>query len=601
MKKRKFLTTFIAGTLALSMSISATAATWDNVDDYEKLSNAFQDTEAEVHIILSGNITNEHAETLTANIGQTYTIDGKEYTLTDVHFGGAGDVIINADINGSENDDALNTYDSVNVTVNGDVSGHEDGIDANDQSIVKVNGNVSSKDEDGIDANDQANVTVNGNVYGGHGADGIDASDDAVVTVKGDVHGGDGLAPDKDGNLFEGTMSDPDGFSDGGSGIEAGKNSQVKVDGNVYGGDSYGTYSFAGAGIEAADAAKVEVSGNVAGGNQIADPNVAPNIIDEGTEHEYLTAGYGGDGVDMTATADVTVGGDVTGGNASGQGAVAGCGAYIELTLTANVSRDPETGESVAVKNTPGQLTVKGTITAGDSTGKNGEDGAVLFYAQPVDYETGEYLDNPVKLITDEQVKTICSNENLTYVRYSVTDNIPRMIFNSGKSYLDTDKRRAYQEEYNKKLALLVKEYGVDADEGTPLKDVIDSIPDEEVPELAKEAFNLCNEILQKMSLEVYVIPEVTAGGLVVNGDGDLILAMTDELTKYISDSYVEIVEPETEPESETKKPVISNPQNTDTPSTGDTSIPQVMTAVMVLSAAAVFGVVFSIMRKKRR
>ena len=130
---------------------------------------------------------------------------------------------------------------------------------------------------------------------------------------------------------------------------------------------------------------------------------------------------------------------------------------------------------------------------------------------------------------------------------------------------------------------------------------MIDAIPDEEVPELAKEAFNLCNEILQKMSLEVYVIPEVTAGGLVVNGDGDLIIAMTDELTKYISDSYVEIVEPETEPESETKKPVISNPQNTDTPSTGDTSIPQVMTAVMVLSAAADFGVVFSIMRKKRR
>ena len=147
MKKRKILTTFIAGTLALSLSISATAATWDNVDDYEKLSNAFQDTEAEVHIILSGNITNESADVLTANIGQTYTIDGKEYTLTDVHFGGAGDVIINADINGTEYEDALNTYDSVNVTVNGDISSHEDGIDANDQSIVKVNGNVSSKDE----------------------------------------------------------------------------------------------------------------------------------------------------------------------------------------------------------------------------------------------------------------------------------------------------------------------------------------------------------------------------------------------------------------------------------------------------------------------
>lgn len=601
MKKRKFLTTFIAGTLALSLSISATAATWDNVDDYEKLSNAFQDTEEEVYIILSGNITNESADTLTANIGQTYTIDGKEYTLTDVHFGGAGDVIINADINGTEYEDALSTYDSVNVTVNGNVSGHEDGIDANDQSIVKVNGNVSSKDEDGIEAGDKANVTINGNVYGGHGADGVDASDDAVVTVKGDVYGGHGLAPDEEGNLFEGTMSDPDGFSDGGSGVEASENAQVKVDGNVYGGDSYGTYSFAGAGIDAEDAAKVEVSGNVTGGNQIADPNVAPNIVDEGTEYEYMTSGYGGDGVDMMSTSHVTVGGDVTGGNASGQGAAAGCGAYIQLTLTATNSIDYETGETVTTKNTPGQLTVKGRIAAGDSTGKNGEDGAALFYAQPFDLETGEYVDNPIKLVTDEQIETICSNENLTYVRYCVTDNIPRMIFNSGKFYLDTDTRRDYQDEYHKALRLLLKEHGVDADESTPLKDILDAIPDEEVPELAKEAFDLCNEILQKMSLETYVIPEVTTSGLAVNGDADLILAMTDELTKYIAEGYVKIVETETETESETKKPVISNPQKDDTPGTGDSSIPQVMTAVLVLSAAALFGMGLSIMRKKRR
>lgn len=612
MKKRKVLTTFIAGALALSLSISATAATWDNVDDYDKLSNAFQDTEAEVHIILSGNITNENAETLTANIGQTYTINGKDYTLTDVHFGGEGDVIINADINGSEYEDALNTYDSVNVTVNGEISGYLDGIDANDQSIVKVNGNVSSKQEDAIDADDKANVTINGNVYGGHGADGVDASDDAVVTVKGDVYGGDGLAPDEDGNLFEGTMSDPEGFSDGGAGIEANINAQVKVDGNVYGGDAYGTYGYAGGGIEADDAAKVEVYGNVTGGDQIADPNVVPNIYDEGTENQYMTSGRGGDGVEMMGTSDVTVGGDVTGGNASGQGAVAGCGAYISLTLTATSSRDSETGESVTTKNTPGQLTVKGTITAGDSTGKNGEDGVALFYGQPYDPETGEYLDNPIKQMTDEQIETICSNENLPYVRYCVTDNIPRMIFSSGKFYLDTDTRRDYQDEYHKELRLLLKEYGVDADDSTPLKDIIDAIPDEDVPELAKEAFDLCNEILQKMSLEAYAIPEVTARSLAVKGDGDLIFAMTDELTKYIADSYVEIVESETDPEpetddelkdeeSETKKPVVLNPQKNDTPSTGDSSIPQVMTAVLVLSAAAVFGMVLSIMRKKKR
>ena len=368
------------------------------MDDYNKLSNAFQDTETEVHIILSGNITNESAETLTANIGQTYTIDGKDYTLTDVHFGGAGDVIINADINSSEYEDALNTYDSVNVTVNGNVSGYGDGIDANDQSIVKVNGNVSSEEEDAIDADDKANVTVNGNVYGGHGADGVDASDDTVVTVKGDVYGGDGLAPDEDGNLFEGTMSDPDGFSDGGDGVEASENAQVKVDGNVYGGDAYGTYGYAGAGIDAEDAAKVEVSGNVTGGNQIADPNVAPNIVDEGTEYEYMTAGYAGDGVYMSGTAQVTVDGNVTGGNASGQDAVAGYGAYIQLTFTATSSIDYETYKPVITKNTPGQLNVKGTITAGDSTGKNGKDGTALFYEQPYDPETGEYLYNPPAL-----------------------------------------------------------------------------------------------------------------------------------------------------------------------------------------------------------
>ncbi|MBQ2289027.1 MAG: hypothetical protein II251_10075 [Lachnospiraceae bacterium] len=122
---------------------------------------------------------------------------------------------------------------------------------------------------------------------------------------------------------------------------------------------------------------------------------------------------------------------------------------------------------------------------------------------------------------------------------------------------------------------------------------------------MAKEAFDLCNEILQKMSLEAYVIPEVTTSGLAVNGDGDLILAMTDELTKYIADGYVKIVETETDDElkdeePETKKPVVSNPQKNDTPGTGDSSITQVMIAVLVLSAAAIFGMVLSTMRKKR-
>ena len=564
MKKRKFLMALIAGTLALSMSISATAATWEDIDDFDKLYNAFQDTETEVHIILSGNITNENADMLTANIGQTYTIDGKEYTLTDVYLGGEGDVIINADVEGSENDNALNTYDNVNVTVNGNIDSIHDCVDANDMSFVVVNGNITAEDGDGIDADDAANVTVNGDVHGGHGSDGVDASDDTVVIVNGDVYGGNGQKPDKDGNLFQGNMSDPDGFSDGGAGVEADKNAQVKVEGNVYGGDAYGTYGMAGAGIDAIDYAKVEISGSSQGGNQIADPSVAPNIVDEGTETEYVTSGLAGDGVYMSGTADVTVGGSVTGGDANGQKAVAGCGAYIELTFTANVTRDPETGEAVTVKNIPGQLTVKGTVNAGNSTGKNGIDGVSVFYTEPYDPETGEILENPIRQITDEQIETICSSENLTYVRYSVTDSIPRMIFSSGQSYMDVEQRRAYQDEYYQELIELAKAYGVDTDTITELKDMVDTIPDEKIAEFAKEAFGLCNEILQKMSSEVYAVPKVTIGGL-----------------------------------EETKEPIGSNPQKSDTPSTGDSSIPQVMAAVMILSAAVICGLVFRMKRKR--
>ena len=66
------------------------------------------------------------------------------------------------------------------------------------------------------------------------------------------------------------------------------------------------------------------------------------------------------------------------------------------------------------------------------------------------------------------------------------------------------------------------------------------------------------------MSSEVYAVPKVTIGGL-----------------------------------EETKEPIGSNPQKSDTPSTGDSSIPQVMAAVMILSAAVICGLVFRMKRKR--
>ena len=116
MKMKKPMATAIATTMAFTMAISPAAATWDDVNDYDKLSNAFQDTDADVHIILSGNIANTNDNDLVAGVGQNYVIDGNDYVLTDIHFGGQGSVIVNGNLEG-EMDAALTTHDEVTVVV----------------------------------------------------------------------------------------------------------------------------------------------------------------------------------------------------------------------------------------------------------------------------------------------------------------------------------------------------------------------------------------------------------------------------------------------------------------------------------------------------
>ena len=255
-----------------AMAEHSEAATYEDVNSFTELQQAFEDTAAQVRIIITGNIVNENGDKLTTASGQSYKVEGNGYILTDIIIGGSGNVVIDADLEG-ENESALTTEDEVTITVSGNIHGKQhDGIDANDKTKVTVNGNVKSDESDALDMDDYAEVTVYGDSHGGNGADGVDASDNTKAIVYGDVYGGSGKEPDADGNLSSGNINDPQGYSDGGDGVEADKNAIVYVYGNAHGGNGYGTYGYAGSGIDATDYAKVSVTGDTVGGNLIANP-----------------------------------------------------------------------------------------------------------------------------------------------------------------------------------------------------------------------------------------------------------------------------------------------------------------------------------------
>ena len=56
MRKRKFWSVALATAVATMLPVSALAKTWDNVDSWDKLAEAFGDTDADVTIILTGDI-----------------------------------------------------------------------------------------------------------------------------------------------------------------------------------------------------------------------------------------------------------------------------------------------------------------------------------------------------------------------------------------------------------------------------------------------------------------------------------------------------------------------------------------------------------------
>lgn len=397
---KKVLVSVIALVLAMVYPFTAMAATWDNVDSETKLQEAFADTDANGVIInLSGDIQLYNA--LNALEGQTYVINGNTYVLTNVSLVGGedGKVTINADIKGTDHQDALQVEDDVNVEVNGDIDASEGGttgVYAQDNAVVKVNGDVVGGYE-GVEAEGDAQVTVTGDVTGTNG-EGVAADDNATVEVGGDVSsedddaivayekaqvtvGGDVTSIEEEGIIaydnaqvtvggdVTGGSGDPDevdysdggDYSDGDAGVIAYDNAVVKVEGNVTGGDGYGTYGYGGTAVYANDNATVEVGGNATGGDVTADPEVEGEVS------------WGGNGVYMNSTANVSVGGNVTGGTTNGKNGKGGEGVYIRM-----VFQEDYIDEELELAD--GSLTVGGTIQGGKNADGSDAEGVYFYF-----------------------------------------------------------------------------------------------------------------------------------------------------------------------------------------------------------------------------
>ena len=427
MRKRKFLVFLTAIIMLISLfPAAAMAATWNDVDTWEELEQAFGDTDNTVVINLTGDI--DFLDALLTLQGTTYTINGTEYTLTHVFLGGDGNVEINANVAG-DYDAALSVYQNVTLTINGDietangqdaiysvkntnvtVNGNIDaggtGVNAQEDAQVTVNGMITARG-DGVYAADDANVTVNDSIaaYGdgvsGHDDSsvtvtgninaedtGIYASDNTTVTVTGNVTGEDGIhaydnssvtvtgdVSGKSGDAESVDMSDPTDYSDGGDGISAADSAQVEVNGNVTGGDAYGTYGYAGNAINALDSSAVTVTGNTTGGSVIADPDV-PAVGNQ--------ISISGAGVSMSSTAKVTVNGDVTAGTTNGDSGLNASGAQIILVF------EEQPGTASAGKS--GSLTVGGSVSGGSADSD----------LKAINFDTDSHLYDPQTISADD-------------------------------------------------------------------------------------------------------------------------------------------------------------------------------------------------------
>ncbi len=278
---------------------------------------------------------------------------------------------------------AVNAKDNATVKVNGTagqdvVKGKTDGIVAqNDSKVTVTAGNVIGNTGRGVAADNNSVVKVPGNVSGK--TVGVEAKDSSTVEVEGDVNGADaeakgervlnggsGIKAENSANVkvtgnVRGGKSFGDG-AEGGDGIVASDDSKVEVTKDVTAGESYGTEAEGGEGIVASGNANVKVLGSVLGGNCYQMPGTSP---------VGCSAGYG---IRMSDYPTISVGGDVYGGsmgNSAGESGDGGHGVYIEAADNSN-----ETSS----------LTVKGAIgggTGGNGAGSVSGDGIRIVFRTP--------------------------------------------------------------------------------------------------------------------------------------------------------------------------------------------------------------------------
>ena len=397
---RKISALIMVVALLLSLSISVWAVDY-SAANAEDLLNAFLDNSGEdVSINMTDNVDAEYWY-LEGQEGIKYTIGSEEgYTLSNAAFGGAGDVVVNADVSGN-----LYVDEQADVTVNGDAEGY---IGAHGDAALEINGDVSGD----INAGQNAEITVNGDVNGyadawGEGSLEVNGdvtgyvygSENGEITVNGDVNGSvtayenanvdiagdvnndeDWAAVSADDNA---TVNVDGNVTSNAEGIYAWSESTVTVGGDVVAGDSVDTgdptYTYGGSAVNASGSSNVSVGGDAIGGDAEGEGYAiggygvsawydgvnAPTVTVGGdaiggngtSSSEEPYSAQGGSGVNMSGSANVTVGGDAIGGNGEGVDSISGAGAIVSS----------EPGEAA------GSLTIEGAVVGGEGDYDQGD------------------------------------------------------------------------------------------------------------------------------------------------------------------------------------------------------------------------------------
>lgn len=198
----------------------------DSSED-DNTSSGIEASGDEVHETGDVNTSGTSSPGISADDNSTVTVDGNvtggvngiEATDSTVSVGGNvtaengsgvtadnSTVSVKGDVNSTESGVVA---DSSTVDVGGKLNSNSTGIIAND-STVTVKGDVTSRDA-GIVA-DNGNIEVGGNVTAGNESVGIDASNSSNIIVNGDVIGGDGAYADGSNVTIKGSVTAKDGI-----------------------------------------------------------------------------------------------------------------------------------------------------------------------------------------------------------------------------------------------------------------------------------------------------------------------------------------------------------------------------------------------------